>query len=77
MAWLNLRPESWRAFPGWDLTWYVMVSAMLSCLVLQDLVRYASTSSVGSSCAGTFYWLQVRVVMGSGVVLWGVPRITY
>ena len=53
-----------------------MASAVSSCLVLRDLVRYAGPSSVGSSCAGTLYWLRVRMEMGSGVGRWGVPRIT-
>ena len=74
MARRNLRPESWRAYPGWE------VSAVSSCLVMRDLVRYAGPSSVGSSFgtgAGILQWLLVRVEMGSGVGRCGVPRITF
>ena len=80
MEWGNLRPESWRACPGWEVTWHAMASAASICLVLQDLVRYAGPTLVGSSFgtgAGNLYWIQVRVSMGSSVSCCGVPRITF
>ena len=57
-----------------------MASAVSSCLVLRDLVRYAGPSLVGSSFgtgSGTLYWLRVLVAMGYGVGCFGVPRITF
>ena len=57
-----------------------MESAVLSCLVLRDLVQYAGPSSVVSyfgTGAGTLYWLRIRVAMGYGVGHCGAPCITF